>query len=66
VKGQCDTAKLRKRKHLVGASLQFKGLVYCHDRKPGNAQADMVLEKELRVVHLNWQGTGEESDSGMA
>ena len=42
-----------RRKHLIGAGLQFRGLVhYHHDRKHGSVQAGMVLEKELRVLYL--------------
>ena len=41
---------------LVGAGLQFRGLVhYHHGRNHGSVQADMALEKELRVLHLNLQ-----------
>ena len=33
-----------------------RGLVhYCHGEKHGSVQADMVLEKELRVLHLDPQ-----------
>jgi hypothetical protein len=33
---------------------KFRGSVhYYQDRKHGSVQADMVLEKELRVPHLN-------------
>jgi hypothetical protein len=32
----------------------FRGSVYYHHgRKHDNMQADMVLEKELRILHLN-------------
>ena len=45
-----------KRKHLVRASLQFISLAhYHHGGKHGGMQADMVLEKELRVLHLDPQ-----------
>jgi len=43
-----------KGKHL-GLAYCFKGLVHYHDRKCGNMQADMVVEKELRVLHLDPQ-----------
>jgi hypothetical protein len=34
----------------------FRGIVYYHHgRKHGSMQADMVLEKELRVLHLDLQ-----------
>jgi hypothetical protein len=47
-------------KHLIEVGLHFRGLVYyCHGRKHGSLQADMVLEKELRVLHLDPQATGD-------
>ena len=43
---------------LIRAGLQFRGLVhYHHGRKHGSVQADMVLEKELRVLHLDPLGS---------
>ena len=55
-----------KRKHLIGAGLQVRrSLVHhCHGGKPGSVQADMVLEKELRVLHLDGQAPGRETDAG--
>ena len=51
-----DHSNSYKGKHLTGAGLQFRGLVHCHHgRKHGGTQADMVLEKELRVLHRNSQ-----------
>jgi hypothetical protein len=48
-----------KEKYLTGAVLQFRGLVHClHFRKHSSVQADMVLERELRVLHLNVQAAG--------
>jgi hypothetical protein len=48
-----------QRKYLIGARLQFRGLVhYCHGRKHGGLQADMVLERWLRVLRLNKQEAG--------
>ena len=48
-----------KGKHLIGAGLQFRGLVhYHHDRKHGSVQAGMVLEKELRGQPLDLQVAG--------
>ena len=41
-----------KVKHLIGTTLQFRGLVDYHGRKHGSIQADMVLEKELRVLYI--------------
>jgi hypothetical protein len=52
---------LIKEKHLIGSGLQFQSLVhYYHGRKHGCMQADMVLEKEPRVLHLNQEATGRE------
>jgi hypothetical protein len=43
----------------------FRGSVHCrHGRKHGSVQIDMVLEKELRVLHLDLQAAGGGSDSG--
>ena len=40
--------------HLIGLSYNVRGSVhYHHGRKHGSVQADMVLEKELRVLHLD-------------
>lgn len=37
-----------------GADSQFTGFIhYCHDKKHCSMQADMVLKKELIVLHLN-------------
>ena len=46
-----------------GPAYKFKSVVHSqHDRKHGSAQADMVLEKELRVLHQ--QAAGREGDTG--
>ena len=43
-----------KGNHLIGTGFQFRDLVhYHHGGKHGSMQADMVLEKELRVLHLD-------------
>jgi hypothetical protein len=40
----------------------FRGLVHFqHGREPGGIQADMVLERELRVLHLDPQAGGRAS-----
>lgn len=40
-------------KYLIGASLQFRDFLhYCPGRKHGNINADMVLERYLRVLQL--------------
>ena len=31
----------------------------------GSTHADMVLERELRVLHLDWHAAGRESDTGV-
>ena len=39
----------------------FRGLVCCHHSGvDGGMQADMVLEKEPRVLHLDWPAAGRE------
>jgi hypothetical protein len=48
------TINLIKRKHLIGAGLQFQRfspLPLCGEH--GIMQGDTVLEKELRVLHLD-------------
>jgi len=53
-----------KGKHLIGAGLQFRGLVcYCHGRKHVGKQADLVLKRQLRVLHLDLKAAGSDSDS---
>ena len=48
-----------KGQHLVGAGLQFRGLVHYHyGRKHGGVQADMVLEK-TRVLRLDLKASGD-------
>jgi hypothetical protein len=38
----------------LGLAYKFRGSVhYPHGRKHGSIRADMVLEKELRVLHLD-------------
>ena len=47
-------ATLTKANIELGLAYSFRGLVhYHHGRKHGSMQADMVLEKELRVLHLD-------------
>jgi len=46
----------------LGLAYSFRGSVhYHHGRKHGSVQADMVLEKELRVLYPNLQETGRDS-----
>jgi hypothetical protein len=52
------------RKYLIGADLQFRGIVHCHHgRKNGGMQTDMVLARYLRVLHRDWQAAGRASDT---
>ena len=54
-----------KGKHLIGAGLQFRGLVhYHHGRKRGSVQSDMMLEKESRILRLDLQVAGREKHTG--
>ena len=63
VKRYHDKGHSYKRKHLIGAGLQFGGSVHFHHGgKHDGMQADMVLEKELRVQHLDRQAVGRGSD----
>lgn len=51
-------------KHLIEDGLQFRGLVhYSYGGKHLGMQADMALEKELRVLHLNPLGVGRNNDT---
>ena len=44
---------------LTGTGQQFIALVhYCQGRKHGRVQEDIVLEKELRGLHLYLQAAG--------
>lgn len=45
-----DHGNCYKVKHLIGTSLQFLRFSYHHGRTHDDTQADMVLEKELRVL----------------
>ena len=48
----------------LGLAYRFRGLVHYHyDRKHGSIQADMVLEKELRFLHLDPTAASRETDS---
>jgi hypothetical protein len=61
VKRHCSHRNSYKGRYLIGAGLQFRGLVhYHHGRKHGSLQSDMVLEKELRVLHLDLQAAERE------
>lgn len=48
----------------MGLAYSFRCLVhYWHGRKHGSMHTDMVLEKELKVLHPDWQGVGRDSES---
>ena len=50
VKSHHDYGNSYKGNHLIGAGLQFSGLVhYPHGGKHSGTQADVVLEKEIDV-----------------
>jgi hypothetical protein len=54
-----DNSNSYKGKHLIGQAYKFRGLVhYLHAGKRGSTQADMVLEKELRVLDHYLQTAG--------
>lgn len=43
----------------MGLAYRFRGLVQCHHGgKHSGVRVVMVLEKELRVVYLDWQAGG--------
>jgi hypothetical protein len=39
----------------LGLAYRFRALDHYHGGKHGNVQADTVLEKELRILHLDQQ-----------
>jgi hypothetical protein len=52
VKRHHDHSRFYKGKHLTGLVYDFRGLVHCHyGREHECKEADMVLEKYLRVLH---------------
>ena len=54
VKRQHYHSNFYKGKYLAGADFQFQRFIhYHHGENPGSLQADMLLEKELRVLHLD-------------
>lgn len=51
-----DHSNCYKENIYLGLACRFRGLVsYCHDRKCGVMQADKVLKKEPRALHLDQQ-----------
>ena len=62
-----DDSKSYKRKHLIRAGLQFRGLVHHHHGgKHDSMQADMVLEKELKLLNLDQQAEGRREPPDLA
>ena len=56
VKTHRDHGNSDKGKHFIGTTYSFRGLVhYCHGEKHGGMQAEMVLEKELSILHFDLQ-----------
>ena len=53
-------AILIKKKKLIGKAYVFRGSVIIIMVQQGGVQADMVMEKELRVIHLDPQKTASE------
>ena len=52
-----------KGQYFVGAGLEFRGLVhYCHCGKHDSVQAGMMLQKDLRVLHLDPQAVEGDSE----
>ena len=50
----------------MGLADSFRGLVhYHHGGKHDSIQADMVLEKELRILHLDLKKQGETNILGL-
>jgi hypothetical protein len=64
VKKHYDHSNYYKENIYTRLAYRFRGLVhYCHGIEHGSTQADMVLEKELRLLHLAWHPAQRESDS---
>ena len=55
-----DYSKSYTGKHLIGLAYSFRDLVhYHHGGKHRDMHADMVREKELKVLHLDPQAEGD-------
>jgi hypothetical protein len=62
------TEILIKESIYLGLAYSFTALVYSHhSRNHSSTQAGMVLEKEPRVLHLDWQvaGSGRQGRLGL-
>ena len=55
-----DHGNSYKGEHLLGACIQFQRFSPLFGGKHGSMQADMVLEKKLRVLRSNQQAAGRE------
>jgi len=61
VKRHRDYFNSYKGKPLIGADVEFRGLVYYHHGgKHDNVQADVVLQKELKVLQMDGKASGKE------
>jgi hypothetical protein len=47
----------------LGLAYSFRGLVHYHGGKHGDIQADVELDKELRVLYLDSQATGRDTEA---
>ena len=54
------TGTLFKEKHLIGVAYSFRGLLIIIRMEHEGMKADVVLGKNLRVLHLDLQATGSE------
>ena len=63
VKRHHEHSNFYKGKNLIEAGVQFRDLIHYHcGGKHGAMQADVVLEKEMRVLHLDLQAAGRQQD----
>ena len=60
MKRHYDHSNSYKGKHLIVVAYSFRGLVHSYLVLHDGVQADMVMENELRVLHLDPQATGSE------
>ena len=64
-KTEVMTATLRKESIYLKLAYRFRGLVHClHGGRYGGTQADTMLKKEPRVLHLYPQAAGRGRDAG--
>lgn len=57
------TTTLRDENTSLGLAFSFRGLAHClHVEKHGGMQKDMVLERDLRVLHLDLQAAEGDSE----